>query len=47
MEKQIHIGSKGGQVVIPAGYCNRKARRRYYKLKKRGNRLHLSQIDRG
>jgi hypothetical protein len=21
MEKQIHIGSKGVQVVIPAGYC--------------------------
>lgn len=32
----IHIGSKGTEVVFPAGYTNRATRRRYAKIMKRG-----------
>ena len=32
----IKIGSKGTEVVFPAGYMNRATRRRYTKLVKRG-----------
>lgn len=33
MAKEIHISSKGVQVDFPAGYLNRKARRKMPRLK--------------
>lgn len=33
----IKIGSKGTQVVFPAGYMNRTTRRRYARIMRRGN----------
>lgn len=36
----IKIGSKGTEIVFPAGYMNRATRRRYAKIMKRGATNH-------
>lgn len=33
---EVHIGKGGVEKVIPAGYMNRAARRKYAKIMKRG-----------
>ena len=40
----IHIGSKGTEVVFPAGYMNRETRRRYAKLVRKGVPAPLSKM---
>ena len=40
----IKIGSKGTEVVFPAGYMNRATRRRYAKLARKGVPVPLAKM---